>query len=289
MQKYRFFSIVVYGIAVFFIFVPIYVLFSSRVLGLSNQNLIDMKKYLLFAFILFMAMPNMAQEATVRSKKVKINRSNISTTLTVATPRTQSCRFWLYVDDVLQNDQSVRSICVRNLGEDSYYVRVELDNALQNCVGQFVDLRQTHTLAIVNSGKLYGLEASDVNVRPELTVDLKTAQVEPLVPPTPPVPPMPLPPHAMNARDYEEAYRLINDESFDSSKLSLAEQVVSMNPMSASQILGICKLFSFESNKLEFAKYAYEFCVDRNKYFLLNEAFTYESSKRELSEFIKGF
>ena len=59
--------------------------------------------------------------------------------------------------------------------------------------------------------------------------------------------------------------------------------------MSASQILGICKLFSFESNKLEFAKYAYEFCVDKNKYFLLSEAFTYESSKRELSEFVKKY
>ena len=93
----------------------------------------------------------------------------------------------------------------------------------------------------------------------------------------------------MNPKDYDAAYQLISDESFDSSKLTLAEQVVSSNPMSASQILGICKLFSFESNKLEFAKFAYEFCVDRNKYFLLNEAFNYESSKRELNEFIKNF
>ena len=246
-----------------------------------------MKKHLLFILILFIVLPSTAQVAAVKSKKGGGQHGN--TSLTVTTPRNMNARFWLYVDDVLQNEQSVRSICVRNLGEDSYYVRVELDNALQNCVGQFVDLRQSHNLAVVSSGKWYGLEPSDVNIRPELTMDLKTAQVEPLVPPTPPVPPAPLPPHAMNARDYEEAYRLINDESFDSSKLTLAEQVVSMNPMSASQILGICKLFSFESNKLEFAKYAYEFCVDRNKYYLLNEAFTYESSKRELNEFIKGF
>ena len=244
-----------------------------------------MKKHLLIALILLLTLPSMAQEATVRSKKVKVHHG--STTLTVSTPRNMNARLWLYVDDVLQNEQSVRSICIRNLGEDSYYVRVELDNALQNCVGQFVDLRQSQNLAVVSSGKWYGLESSNINIRPELTMDLKTGQTEPSV--VPPVPPVPVIPYAMNPQDYDEAYQLISKESFDSSKLTLAEQVVSTNSMSASQILGICKLFSFESNKLEFAKYAYEYCVDRNKYFLLNEAFTYESSKRELNEFIKKF
>lgn len=247
-----------------------------------------MKKQLIFALILLIALPGMAQQATVRSKKVKVQHGN--TSLTVTTPRNLNARFWLYVDDVLQNEQSVRSICVRNLGEDSYYIRVELDNTLQNCVGQFVDMRHSQTLSVVHADKWYGLEASSVNVRPELTVDLKTGQVEPsVIPPTPPVPPAPVVPYAMNPQDYDVAYQQISKESFDSSKLALAEQVVSMNPMSASQIAEICKLFSFESNKLEFAKYAYEFCVDRNKYFLLNDAFTYESSKRELNEFIKKF
>lgn len=247
-----------------------------------------MKKHLLFVFILFMALPNMAQEAKVRSKKVNVQRG--ATTLTVTTPRNQNYRFWLYVDDVLQNEQSVHSISVCNLGEDSYYVRVELDNQLQNCVGQFVDLRRSQTLAVVHVDKWYGLEASSVHVSPELTMDLKTSQTEPsVVPPAPPVPPTPPTPYAMNSKDYDAAYQLISKESFDSSKLTLAEQVASSNPMSARQILDICKLFSFESNKLEFAKFAYEFCVDKNKYFLLNEAFTYESSKRELNEFIKGF
>ena len=92
----------------------------------------------------------------------------------------------------------------------------------------------------------------------------------------------------MNPHDYDEAYQLISKESFDSSKLTLAKQVISSNPMTASQILGICKLFSFESNKLEFAKFAYPYCVEPNKYYLLNDAFSYDSSKRELDEFIRG-
>lgn len=250
-----------------------------------NLETNPMKKHLLFILILFMAMPCWAQVAKIRPKHGGNQQGNV--TLTVTSPRNQSYRFWLYVDDVLQNEQSARSICVRNLGEDSYYIRVELDNKLQNCVGQFIDLRQSQTLAIVHSDKWYGLETTDMHIRPELTRDLITGQSEPsVVPPVPPVPPMP---YGMDPQDYEEACHLISKESFDSSKLTVAEQVVSSNPVTASQILGICKLFSFESNKLSFAKTAYPYCVDKNKYYLLNEAFSYESSKRELNEFIKNF
>jgi hypothetical protein len=245
-----------------------------------------MKKLSLFIIMLAFALGVTAQnKITVKPKHGGNQHGNA--TLTVTSPRNQSFRFWLYVDDVLQNEQSARSVCVRNLEEDSYYVRVELDNTLQNCVGQFVDLRQSQTLAIVHSDKWYGLETTDMHIRPELTVDLVTGQSEPsVVPPVPPVPPMP---YGMDPQDYEEACQLISDESFDSSKLTVAEQVVTSNPVTASQILGICKLFSFESNKLSFAKTAYPYCVDKNKYYLLNEAFSYESSKRELNEFIKNF
>ena len=244
-----------------------------------------MKKLSLFIIMLAFALGVTAQnKITVKPKHGGNQHGNA--TLTVTSSRNQSFRFWLYVDDVLQNEQSARSVSVRNLEEDSYYVRVELDNTLQNCVGQFVDLRQSQTLAIVHSDKWYGLEATDIHVRPELTVDLVTEQSDHSV--MPPVPPVPPTPYGMSSHDYEEACQLISDESFDSSRLTVAEQVVSSNPMTASQILGICKLFSFESNKLSFAKFAYTYCVDKNKYYLLNEAFSYESSKRELNEYIKG-
>ena len=246
-----------------------------------------MKKHLLFFLILFMALPSMAQVATVRRHHGGNHHG--STTLTIVAPRGLS--FWLFVDDVLQNEQPVRSICVRNLWEDSFYIRVELDNPLQNCVGQFVDLKQSQTLTIVRDDKLFGMDYSQIHVRPEVTMDLVTEQpsvggnVQPPVPPTPPAPPMQF---GMTPQDYEDAYQVISNESFDSSKLTVAKQVISANPMTASQILGICKLFSFESNKLEFAKFAYANCVDQNKYYLLNEAFSYESSKRELNNYING-
>lgn len=242
-----------------------------------------MKKHLIFALVLFTALPCMAQVASIKSKHHDNPRGNAS--LSIVAPKHQT--FWLYIDDVLQNDQPVHSICIRNMGEDRYYIRTELNNPQQNCVGQFVDLKHSQSISITQSGKHYGLNPTQDQILPDLTLDLITepSSTDGNSHSNIPIPPMS---SCMSSQDYENAYRLISKESFDSSKLAIAKQIVSANPMNAGQILGICKLLSFESNKLDFAKYAYPYCVEPNKYYLLNETFTYESSKRELDEFIKG-
>ena len=92
----------------------------------------------------------------------------------------------------------------------------------------------------------------------------------------------------MNPRDFNEAVRIINNENFDEKRLATAERIIAANPMSTRQIANICKLFNFESNRLEFAKYAYRRCVDPNNYFLIDEVFTFDSSKKELYNFIRN-
>lgn len=91
----------------------------------------------------------------------------------------------------------------------------------------------------------------------------------------------------MDAHDYEVAVKLIADETFDDNRLSTAKRIVADNPMSTRQIADICRLFTFDANRLEFAKFAHRHCVDPNKYFLLDEVFTFSSSKEELHKFIK--
>lgn len=95
--------------------------------------------------------------------------------------------------------------------------------------------------------------------------------------------------YGMNPKDFEKAIQLISDESFDSKRLTIAKRIITDNKMSVKQIADICKLFTFEANRLEFAKYAYHFCVDPNRYFLLDEVFTYSSSKEELFDYIHRF
>ena len=57
--------------------------------------------------------------------------------------------------------------------------------------------------------------------------------------------------------------------------------------LNSEQIKEMMLLFNFEANRLEVAKAAHNRCVDKNNYFLLNDAFQFESSVEELNESIK--
>ena len=91
----------------------------------------------------------------------------------------------------------------------------------------------------------------------------------------------------MSPQDFDEAYAMIQRESFDDTRLTIAKQVVASNKMTVNQIAQIARLFSYESNRLEFTKFAYPYCIEKNKYYLLYEVFDHDSSKQELNEYIQ--
>ncbi len=74
--------------------------------------------------------------------------------------------------------------------------------------------------------------------------------------------------------------------SFESDKKIIAEQAISAHRVKANQIYRILMMFSFESTKLKVAKFAYRYCVDKQNYYLVNNAFSFSSSIRELNNFI---
>lgn len=247
-----------------------------------------MKKTILYLFLL-LSLPAMAQYRGHGGHGHGGGHESVSS-LTVVGPRHQA--FWLFVDDVLQNETAVHSIRVNNLWPDEFYIRVELDNGSQDCVGRFVDMRHPQGFSIVQHGNLFGLEPTQGNIRPELIMDLLTETPLPPMPPTPQVgavqPPVPQPLPGMSPNDFDAAMAMLSNEKFDDTRLTLAKQIVTNNPMTVSQIAQICRQFSFENNRLELAKFAYPFCVEKHKYYMLNEVFTYDSSKQELNEYLQG-
>jgi hypothetical protein len=79
---------------------------------------------------------------------------------------------------------------------------------------------------------------------------------------------------------------IISNSSFDSSKQTLAKQAIASNWFTSAQVYQMLKLFTFESSKLAVAKLAYAKTIDKGNYFMVNDAFTFESSIEELSSFI---
>ncbi len=91
----------------------------------------------------------------------------------------------------------------------------------------------------------------------------------------------------MSSSDFNTAKESINGKSFEDSKLTMSKQILDNNCVTSAQVKEIMGLFSFENNKLDLAKYAYGRTVDKNNYYMVNDAFTFESSIAELDKHIK--
>lgn len=88
--------------------------------------------------------------------------------------------------------------------------------------------------------------------------------------------------------DFDQIKASIQKQSFNNTRLTLGKQIVSAKKcFTALQIKELTKLFDFESSKLEFAKYAFDYCIDFENYYLVTESFDFESSKSDLLKYIK--
>lgn len=93
----------------------------------------------------------------------------------------------------------------------------------------------------------------------------------------------------MDQQVFNQLKTSLQNESFDNSKLTMAQQAIAANWVSTNQVKQLLEVFSFEDNKLALAKYAYPFTTDRNNYFLLYDTFSYSSSKEALAKFIREY
>ena len=92
---------------------------------------------------------------------------------------------------------------------------------------------------------------------------------------------------AMNASDFNQAKETLRKEWFENTRLSNAKQFVDRNFFTSQQVKELLLLFTFENNKLDLAKYAYNKAVDKNNYVIVNDVFSFSNSKDELARYIR--
>ncbi|MFZ4796614.1 MAG: DUF4476 domain-containing protein [Bacteroidia bacterium] len=80
----------------------------------------------------------------------------------------------------------------------------------------------------------------------------------------------------------------LKKQGFEDNKIQIVKQVMANNCLSAAQVKGLMKEFSFEENKLRVAKICYSKTTDKENYFTINDAFGFSSSVDEMSEFLKN-
>lgn len=86
---------------------------------------------------------------------------------------------------------------------------------------------------------------------------------------------------------YEKMKTSIDDTPFQDSKMSVAKVAVKNNCVSVNQVKGICELFGTDDHKLMFAKYAYNYCVDKANYYQVSEVFSFSRTTKDLNKFLE--
>lgn len=84
------------------------------------------------------------------------------------------------------------------------------------------------------------------------------------------------------------AKNAINNQRYDADKLRIAKDVAMDLPLKSIDVLDIMNMFSFESSRVDFAKFAYNKTVDTGNYSIVFEAFKYSSSIKDLEDYIYG-
>ncbi len=94
--------------------------------------------------------------------------------------------------------------------------------------------------------------------------------------------------YPMDFGSFKSAKETVQKASFEDTKLSTAKSILAGNCVSTDQVMAICKLFSFEASKLDFAKFAYGKTTDKGNYFKVGSIFDFDASKTDLNNFISN-
>jgi hypothetical protein len=89
----------------------------------------------------------------------------------------------------------------------------------------------------------------------------------------------------MEEPNFYASREMITNAPFDGPKLTQAKSLADKNCLTTSQIIDVIYIFSGESSRLNFAKYAYKHCWDPGNYDKVKEVLN-SSSQNDLQRYI---
>jgi hypothetical protein len=91
----------------------------------------------------------------------------------------------------------------------------------------------------------------------------------------------------MSQSGFGNMKKSVEAKPFSDTKMSTAKVATKNSCLSVAQIKEICKLFSMDDDKLTYAKYAYDYCVDKANYYQVSEVFAFSSTTDEFNKFLE--
>jgi len=91
---------------------------------------------------------------------------------------------------------------------------------------------------------------------------------------------------AMDDATFTSFLTKMKDKGFDNQRLDFAKSTMKNNWFTTDQVLQMIQTFSFENNKVDFAKVIWHKTIDKGSYFKIYEAFTFSSSEKSVQEYV---
>lgn len=90
----------------------------------------------------------------------------------------------------------------------------------------------------------------------------------------------------MPSREYQDLLASVKGQSFDDNKMQMAKQGTKVNCPTVDQIREIAKQMMMDEGKLEYIKYAYDFCYNKKDYYKLSNTFSFSGTVDEFNQFL---
>ncbi|AZB28877.1 DUF4476 domain-containing protein [Chryseobacterium balustinum] len=97
-------------------------------------------------------------------------------------------------------------------------------------------------------------------------------------------------PNVMDNQTFQQFFSKMKEDAwFDDKKIIFINQQGRHAMFTSEQISVLVKDLSFDKNKIALAKSLFSKCVDKQKYFVVGDALDFESSRRDLMDFVSNY
>lgn len=93
---------------------------------------------------------------------------------------------------------------------------------------------------------------------------------------------------AMAPGNFATMKKNVESKPFSDTKMSTAKLATKNACLSTAQVKEICKLFSMDDDKLTYAKYAYDYCVDKANFYTVSEVFSFSTTTDDFNQFLES-
>ncbi|MCS7074616.1 MAG: DUF4476 domain-containing protein [Bacteroidia bacterium] len=94
---------------------------------------------------------------------------------------------------------------------------------------------------------------------------------------------------AISDTEFGMILQSIRNRTFEETRVLMAKQVITFYSLYSHQISALMQVMSFENSRMEIAKFAANRVIDPHNYYLVNNAFRFESSVQELHRWLYGY